>query len=273
MGTPKARFFGKCIVVLSLVALSLSAGIAEAKYKPKGQKPPQGSSISTGTRSGCDTKITLLAPQVYVGQTASTRPKLVWDLSSNVSTDRDRTYDLILTVFEILPDKRKIMRGKPIEFQARAGIVQQSLIEGQVDLEVGKSYLWQVATPCRGGNYNVHEAEIEVMAIPSDLKKRLLAVKDPVTRANLYAEEGYWYEALAETMPSAGQPGADFSALFQVGQSLLGDLAKAEQEFVALKKSEGKLTAEEESDLQQEESAVQEKAKVFANPSRRGWGM
>ncbi|PSB01862.1 DUF928 domain-containing protein [Merismopedia glauca] len=266
MGTPKARFFRKCIVLLSLVFLSLNAGIAEAKYKPKGQKPPKDSSISTGTRSGCDTQITLLAPQVYVGQTSSTRPKLVWNLSSNSSTDEDKTYDLILTIFEILPDKRKIMRVKPIEFQARAGIVQQSLTGEQVDLEVGKTYLWQVASPCSGGNYNVHEAEIEVTAMPSELKKRLLAVKDPVTKANLYAEEGYWYEALAETIPPAGQPGADFSALFQVGRSLLGDLAEAEKEFVAFKKSEGKLTAEEE-------SAVQEKAKVVTNPPRRGWGM
>jgi hypothetical protein len=189
-----------CLVIILTWFLALTT-IVDAKYIPRRQKPPKDASISSGIRNECDANIILLAPQLYVGQTTSSRPTFVWYLvNSKNSLDN---YEVAFSLFEILPDKTKKILGQLEEFQTQKGIIKKSLAQNIPDLQFGKTYLWQVAVKCNNNfDYNIATAEIEIVKISSSLQRDLANAKTGDRQSQLYAEAGFWYDALRLSLQS-----------------------------------------------------------------------
>jgi hypothetical protein len=197
--------------------------IALAGYVPsRNQKPPSDYSKLGGSRDEkCLTDngipLTILAPQAYVGQTVSTAPTFIWFV--------DNKSEIEFWIFEFISDKKVKQIGQTIKKQAgSSGVIKLSLAQENIKLTVGKKYLWQLKTTCTNDTSEIQKAEFEVVEMSSDLVKVLSTKSDSYEKANLYAEAGFWYDALDEALKLS-----DNGKLGQLGSTLLQDLAKFEK--------------------------------------------
>jgi hypothetical protein len=191
------------LVALCALSLVLSlAPIAEAGYNPPSRRsaPRRGTTMPGGVRGGCggelNPPLTLLAPASYVGQTTSTHPTVVWFVPD------PEPYLIEVTLFEQNPQSQG--RGTPVyktRIQSAPGLMALALPQDQPGVTVGKKYTWQVAMLCnpnRPSKDQWVETEMEVVALPAALQAQLAVTTAPLQRASLYAESGFWYDALAE---------------------------------------------------------------------------
>ncbi|QSJ18216.1 DUF928 domain-containing protein [Nostoc sp. UHCC 0702] len=204
-------------LILSL--LMFSPPIAIAGYlPPPNQQPPSDYSRSGGTR-GCPEEpisLTVLAPKTYVGYTASKHPTFAWFLYSDHETD--------FRLFEFDTNGQRKQIGKPIKLPTSKGINKYSLPENHPELEIGKKYLWQVAISCPDGAL-VQRAEFMVVEMSSVLKSKLPTTVNSSQKANIYADESLWYEALKEALKLAPD-----GKLGEVGSTLVQSLAQSENQ-------------------------------------------
>ncbi len=202
---------------LLLISLIFLPTIALAKYSPPKRNPPKGNSRVAGSR-GCageqKTPLTvILAPYTFVGKTASLSPTLVWFGSKPQETK--------VHIYEFASDnqiQRTVAIKKIKKDETRAGINIFKLPQDKA-LTPDKQYLWQVSTQCTDGSYSIQKAEFEVVKKPQTLEAQLSNVTDSSQRANVYAQNHLWYEALEEALKVSPQ-----GELETVGLNLINDL-------------------------------------------------
>ncbi|BAY09896.1 DUF928 domain-containing protein [Calothrix sp. NIES-2098] len=201
-----------------LLSLLMFAVPAIAGYvPPPNQKPPSDYSTSGGSR-GCPEEqipLTILAPQTYVGHTASKHPTFAWFSYS--------PHDTEFRLFEFDAQGSPKALGEPITLQAVKGINKYSLPENQPGLAVGKRYLWQVNISCPGGTL-IQRAEFMVVDMPLDSNSNQSKTANNSQKAQSYAEKGLWYEALEEALKQAPQ-----GKLGEMGTTLVQSLAQSEK--------------------------------------------
>ncbi|MDZ8189181.1 MAG: DUF928 domain-containing protein [Nostoc sp. ChiSLP02] len=194
--------------------LVMTAFPASAQFKPRDRKPASGNSRGAGSR-GCLSSgipLTQLAPVTFIGKTASTRPTLVWYMSSPDKV-RFRLFE-----FDSATSVKQI--GKVQEIPTIVGINQLKLPPNYPELTVDKTYLWQIAINCNENDVIINHAEFTV------IKPQLLPDNQFTTileRVNYYAEKELWYEALSEALKAT-----DNGKLGQIGTTLVKDLAQSE---------------------------------------------
>ncbi|MBD0389573.1 MAG: DUF928 domain-containing protein [Nostoc sp. C3-bin3] len=191
----------------------MTAFPASAEFKPSDRKPASGNSRGAGSRgcSGSGIPLTQLAPVTFIGKTASTRPTLVWYMSSPDKV-RFRLFE-----FDSATSVKQI--GKVQEIPTIVGINQLKLPPNYPELTVGKTYLWQIAIDCQNDAI-INHAEFTVINPQSVPKNQFTTIPD---RVNYFAEKELWYEALSEALKVT-----DNGKLGQIGTTLVKDLAQSE---------------------------------------------
>jgi Domain of Unknown Function (DUF928) len=195
------------------VLFLMTAFPASAEFKPKDRKPAGGTSRAGGSR-GCTSSgipLTQLAPQTFIGKTASTRPTLVWYMSNS--------QNVRFRLFEFDSAKSVKQIGKVQEIPTIVGINQLKLPLNYPELTVGKTYLWQIAIDCKNDTILNH-AEFTVINPQSLPKNQFTSIPEKV---NYYAENELWYEALSEALKAT-----DNGKLGQVASTLVKELAQSE---------------------------------------------
>lgn len=194
--------------LVSIFTLSLFLWVtpeAIAKFKPRTRKPPSPYSSRGGSR-GCPgdggIPLTLLAPQTYVGETASKRPTFAW------FTSTARTVDFIL--FELKPNHKLQIVMKAEELNSIPGVNKFVVPSTQPELTVGKEYLWQISMLCPSGLAFVR-AEFQVANIKS--------TGNSTQKVADLAEKGLWYDAFAEALQYSSQ-----GKLGELGSNLIQEL-------------------------------------------------
>lgn len=190
--------------LLNICILTLFLSIASAAFAgynpPSGQRAPRGNTTSTGPRGGCsggsNVTLTALAPQQHIGQTVSLRPTFAWFVPDSQS------YKMEFALYEYTSGNNKKLLKK-IELNSSQGIMKLSLPESIPDLTVGKTYFWQVAVLCNEGYPSsdlTTKAELEIVPLPTNVKTSLDTIKNPLQRSDIYANSGFWYDALSEAL-------------------------------------------------------------------------
>ncbi|WP_099067559.1 DUF928 domain-containing protein [Nostoc linckia] len=196
----KQLLTSKLLLSLTLILSLILTNTALADYKPpKNPSSPKTATGSNGTRTNeCTgngkTTLTALAPFSYVGQTASLQPTFAWFVPNSP------TREIKFSLYRYEDGKPKSLYTK--QLQSSPGIMQFSLINEKMSLSVGQQYLWQVALLCNPNHPSenlIVRAEIKVVEIPPSLKNALSQTKELMKRSELYAENGLWYDALAES--------------------------------------------------------------------------
>ena len=218
------RHLGCCCLPcgIALSFLIVQPYIARAEYKPPMQQSTySGPGTTTGRRGGCASNagasLTALAPRQHVGQSVATHPTFIWYVP-----DQD-PLPLEFQLYEQSSTCDLLIHA--IQLQSLPGLMQWSLPSDQPGLAVGQRYIWQVVMFCdlnRPSSALVARAELDVIAMPSSFAVTLASTQDPTQRADLYANAGFWYDALAEIT----QPASDVFLAQRV--ALLKELAALE---------------------------------------------
>ncbi|MBD2527862.1 DUF928 domain-containing protein [Nostoc sp. FACHB-133] len=198
------------------VVFLISAVPAYAEFKPRDRKPASGYSRAGGSRglgkcSSSSIPLTQLAPQTFIGKTASTRPMFGWYMSSS------QTVQFRLFEFDSATKVKQI--GKVKEITTIVGINQLKLPADYPELTVGKTYFWQIAIDCEAHPI-VSNAEFIVINFKSLAKNQFTNIPESV---NYYAENELWYEAFEEALKATSN-----GKLGKSGATLVQELAQSE---------------------------------------------
>jgi hypothetical protein len=253
------RFKNSYFLAICLWCLSLGmTNSALAEYKkpptPTGNDAPDAQTTSiAATRGVCNpasdnseqktntATLTALAPYSHVGQSSATHPTFTWYIPDQES------YPLEFWLYEFDPASYD-GKGKQV-YQAKlsssAGIMTLALPQQQASLSPGKTYIWQVAVICNPNSPSqslVVNNRVKIVPVDptittqlnnsqnSDYPKGLASRRAPRTltdrtkKADIYAEAGLWYDALAEVATMPNNPQAQALTL-----KLISQLAATEQ--------------------------------------------
>jgi Domain of Unknown Function (DUF928) len=148
--------------------------------------------VTGGSRGTGDAAITLdvLAPD-GIGTTTQEQPSLFWFQSKPA----DAKFELTL----LQENKVKPLMQVKVEHSSKAGIQRLKLSDHGVKLNPGVEYQWVVALVTDPDNRStdlVASGVIKRVPPGADLKERI-SQATPAALANLYADAGIWYDALA----------------------------------------------------------------------------
>jgi Domain of Unknown Function (DUF928) len=133
-------FYITLSVLVGLIIVT--AGIAEARYRPSKRRPIyRGPSSTTGTRGTCakDGCLTAIAPLSHVGQSQSSQPTIAWFVPPQQANCPG-----LLTMYRFQGGKRD--RLWITEIINQSGLNQLSLTATQA-LKPGE-YIWQLVLEC-----------------------------------------------------------------------------------------------------------------------------
>jgi hypothetical protein len=208
-----STFFTSCLLCLSLGVTNTA--IAEYK-KPPGTRndAPKGESTTiTGTRGkgSCSeqatTKLTALAPYSHPGQSANSHPTFAWHIPDT------EAYPVLFKLYEYDATQRN-SKGKTIAkktLSSTPGIMSYTLPSDSPGLSVGKKYIWEVVVICNPNSPSqslVVDADIKIVAQPAEIETKLSNTSNNITKADIYAEAGLWYDALAKVVVTSDDPQA-----------------------------------------------------------------
>jgi hypothetical protein len=177
----------------------------EPIYRPPNIRRP-GSRLSGGTRGPHRRTLVLLAPTNHAGRTTSPQPSLYWYLSETT------TMPIELVIQEENSVQPLVLRTLPTP--AAAGYHGVSLQEIGASLREGVLYEWSIALVTDTGRRS-RDAAVAQALILSEPSKALSLRATKLRRgqlAGLYAEAGYWYDAIeaasrgVETYPQLAGP-------------------------------------------------------------------
>lgn len=175
-------------------------------YSPQKKKKVIKSRTSSAGSRGCtkanlqNAKVHLLAPENHVGMTTASHPTFFWEVTT-ASPVQIRFTLLEPGELETLVDLRQVVQ--------KSGVVKFQLPLHLPELKQGTPYRWTVALICNPKRHSQNAyaySWIERVPKSFTLTQQLkLHAADP---AAIYAQEGIWYDALAEAYKhsSSSQP-------------------------------------------------------------------
>ncbi len=190
-----------------------SAANAEVRWTPNPDRGSASTTMSGGRRgtpfAACaldddrpDPAITLLVPDGGVNHTTQAHPTLSWFIESE---------DIVDMEFALShPDQ-----AEPIyiqQVQSKAGLVEVTL-PNSVPIELGTPYRWTVFVKCEDGEYNVHTRSFVERVAESSVSST--TTMSPLERANAYAAQGVWYDAL-NTLVASYRQDREISTLVEI---------------------------------------------------------
>lgn len=157
----------------------------------------------------------ILVPQNHVGQTTSGYPTFFWHVSDP---------NLRTMVFSLKKaGETQAIFTQQLEVD-KPGIVQMKMPKEQQELVVGQDYLWSISFACKLDGQKmkkiVVEAGIRRVAPTAELTRQLNGATSPQQKARVYAQQGYWYNAL-EVLAAASTADPNNKAVYEDILSLL----------------------------------------------------
>ncbi|MEL6555007.1 MAG: DUF928 domain-containing protein [Cyanobacteria bacterium J06621_11] len=194
-----------------------AAANAEVRWTPNPNRGNAGSSMSGGRRgtpfSACaldhdqpDPTITLLAPDGQVNLTTKAQPTLSWFLET------DSTVNMEFMLSDGISEEPVHVE----QIQSEGGLVELSLPESAA-LKAGITYRWTVFVECDGGEYFIHARSF--VERTEEMDTAMASNIAPVERADAYASQGIWYDAL-NTLVAAYRQDREMETLLAI-RSLL----------------------------------------------------
>jgi hypothetical protein len=191
--------------ITSAIALSLVLGIALpaiAAYKPRNRRPPKGPITHTGTRDGCNSQgllVNPLAPRDHIaefGQNSSRSTPLTfaWSISNPQAAT---ALNLEVNLYR-LGETQAFVTTLPVTQVGKnswTATIDQPVEPGQ--------YAWQISNKCGASSSTITPFQLfEQSQLPSTVETAIATAKTPAQRSQIYAESGFWYNALNEALVS-----------------------------------------------------------------------
>lgn len=194
-------FLAKSIVIASIAGICLQALPGDARFNPGGTVGKPGNRRGLATRGGgCKASgnptLTTLVPKNNVGLTASATPTFYWFIPQN-------TYQYVnFSLYDVDTDDNPtdLIYASTSRISGEGGLASVSLPEQGTtqSLEAGKSYRWRVRLLCSGNDRRGLSAMGWITYTPPSPQLANQLAAQPGNKADVYAEAGYWYDAVKE---------------------------------------------------------------------------
>lgn len=189
------EFLAFSLVTPQLRAQSLEVSVI---FPPTSNRGAPGRTIGGGGRNpdaraclkGIFPVVTALTPRNNVVTTVSPNPTFFWYIPQTEA----RTAE-----FVIKDDQLKDVYRTNLAIKGTPGVVKLSL-PATVSLRTGKEYLWELGLICDRANRSddrVVRGLIERTELTQEQKTKLAAAKEPLKKAEVYAEARVWQETLS----------------------------------------------------------------------------
>lgn len=142
------------------------------------------------TQESCfnqDAKITVLSPYSNVITTVSAQPTLFWYIPQT----KVKTAD-----FVVKDEQDQIVYQTKLALHDTPGVVKLTL-PNTVVLEMGKEYQWQLVLNCGLGKTETVTGGFQRTVLTWAQKNQLAAAKQPLKKAEVYAQAGIWQETIS----------------------------------------------------------------------------
>jgi hypothetical protein len=188
------------ICLAGILMTVTTSAVAEYKKPSQTSAPNSRTTTSTASRGLClnqnNTQLTAIAPYSHIGQTTSTHPTFAWFVPKG---------EYFPLEFHLVEETNNT-QSKTIYKQnlsSSPGIMYLTLPSSQPGLAVGKKYRWQVVMRCTRYQAVVTMADMEVIAPKPEFQAELSQTSGTAKLADLYAQNGLWYDALQITLKAA----------------------------------------------------------------------
>lgn len=184
-----------------------SSALAAPRYTPRtnnGKAPKR--TVGTGSR-GCvevgstpTGTLSLLAPKEQIGYTVASHPTFFWHLSNAVA---------VPVVFSLVETGNPVAIFEQEISQPKAGIMKIELPKDKPGLEPGKTYRWNVALVCNPQRRSadvIAQANIQREPVSAAVEKQLATISTKIEKAEIYAAQGFWYDAMSLLSVSDSDP-------------------------------------------------------------------
>jgi hypothetical protein len=195
-----------CLTCLLMTVTS--SAIAEYKKPTQTSAPDSRNTTSAASRGGCvnkdNTQLTAIAPYSHVGQTTSTHPTFAWFIPDGEYFPLE--FHLLENAGTSTGTSQAKIQAKIIYKQNLAsspGMMHLTLPHNQPGLAVGKKYRWQIVMRCTRYLAVVTTAEMEVAAPTPELQTELSKISGTARRVDVYAKNGFWYDAFEISVKAA----------------------------------------------------------------------
>lgn len=197
-----------------------SSTAAPIVYKPPVRGAPK-VRVGGSTRSAArELSLAVIAPD-HTGLASRDQPELFWYVSQPVKAPLELT---IMGADAIDP-----LVERPIAPTLDAGIQRIRLADLGVRLKPGEEYQWSisfVADAASRSKDTVASGRVRVAPLPDEVARQV-AASDPARSFALYAQAGYWYDALGSLRSLLAQRPND-PALLAAQQALLEQVGLTE---------------------------------------------
>ncbi|WP_299413528.1 DUF928 domain-containing protein [Acaryochloris sp. IP29b_bin.148] len=191
----------KSFAIASMIGLCLPALPSDARFNPGGTVGKPGNRRGLATRGGgCkvsgEPTLTALVPKNNMGLSASATPTLHWFIPQN--TYKFMTFSLYVMDAEDNP--QDLIYTSRLEVSGQPELASVTIPEQDTAaLEPGVNYRWVVKLHCSETSRRGLSAMGWLNYIPpSPEVMNQLASAPPEDQYNIYAEAGYWYDAVRE---------------------------------------------------------------------------
>lgn len=152
--------------------------------------PPAAPAQAPSLSQECTEKLPIfLVPQDHTGQTTSSRPKFYWYMADPDPVE--------FSLKKVGTDAPLFTNRLTIP---KAGIVETTIGPDQPELTVGQDYFWSVSVNCQT-NQGVKKVAVQTairrVSPTAQLTRQLNNATSARDRARVYAQQGFWYDALA----------------------------------------------------------------------------
>jgi Domain of Unknown Function (DUF928) len=176
--------------------------IAQAKYKPRPGRPPKGPMTTTAGRGVCYRKpliVRSLEPQDHIaefGQTAKLTSTLTFAWS--IDNPEDATQLNLEVRLYSSGETGKFISTLPV-----TQITKNRWIATLTQALEPDRYTWLLANKCNGESRSITSNQaFDVGQLSAKVETAIAAAKTPEQRSSIYAEAGFWYNALDEALLS-----------------------------------------------------------------------
>ncbi|MEM9485515.1 MAG: DUF928 domain-containing protein [Cyanobacteria bacterium P01_F01_bin.116] len=215
--------------ILAAATLLLTMMPAQAGYVPPKGEPPVEGTVAGGSRSGCEANselpLILLSPFYHVGQTTTPTPTLAWFVPAT------QPYRIQLNVYQVTPGQpiQRIYQQEHVEQTGGVGTLALTATDIAMDdvLKPGEQYAWEMLIACDPESILFDEAigsQLRIVPPSGAMIMELEAASTAVERADIYASNGYWYDALQEGLVATEEDATTWDTI----ANLLTDLGQQE---------------------------------------------
>ncbi|MCU0537192.1 MAG: DUF928 domain-containing protein [Hydrococcus sp. Prado102] len=201
------RFFWAILLIFQFELFGFSQlALAQVVYRPPPNRDRQSQRTETHGSRGCQdnaAKILLLIPNDHVATTGASHPTFLLYVSKRPSRP------ILWSVVE--PEVVRPIVEQSVTVK-QSGIVPVTIPPSSSGLEIGKTYVLTVGMLCnpkRPSASAYTRVLLKRVAITPAVERRLSQVASERERAEVYAQAGIWYDAIASSYTAMQQENSE----------------------------------------------------------------